>query len=192
MPGASSRSQPDPRRDRVRAQLWHILAGRLDVHGGHGHPGRVQQPGRCLLPVAVNRQRISGRRVQQSHQLPLGTPDSQPQRHRPVTGVVGEHDEVVAVHVTAVQHPSVRPGLSNHDAHNRHGGPPAGGKTATRPTLLSVRRPATGYPPVADQGTGSAGANPQDGMARIGEAGPGVPGCLRHRFQKIVVTKPDS
>jgi hypothetical protein len=146
MPGSGGRGEADPRRDRVRAQLCRILAGRLDVHGGHGHPGGVQQPGRCLLPVTVDRQRISGRRVQQPHQLPFSAPNPQPQRHRPVTGIVGEHDEVMAVYGTADRQPA-GPGISNHDADIRHGGPPDDSKTATRPILVSARRPATGYPP---------------------------------------------
>jgi hypothetical protein len=85
MPASGGRGQPDPRRGRVRAQLWHILAGRLDVHGGHPHSGRVQQPGRRLLQDTGRHGVIAGP-VHQPPQL-LGNP--QPQRHRPVTRVVG-------------------------------------------------------------------------------------------------------
>ena len=103
MPGSGGRGQLDPRRGRVRAQLRHILAGRLDVHGGHRHPGRVQQPGRCLLQD-TGHHGVPGRPVQQPpQQLEIQT--RQPQRHRPVTGVVGEHDELLAVHGTAVRRP---------------------------------------------------------------------------------------
>src|ERR1700678_2056025 len=38
------------------------------------------------------------------------------------------------------------------DADSRHGGPPADGEAAIRLTLVSVRRPATGYPPAAASG----------------------------------------
>ena len=38
---------------------------------------------------------------------------------------------------------------SRNDADSRHGGPPADGEAAIRLTLVSVRRPATGYPPAA-------------------------------------------
>jgi hypothetical protein len=37
--------------------------------------------------------------------------------------------------------------LRKNDADSRHGGPPADGEAAIRLTLISVRRPATGYPP---------------------------------------------
>jgi len=122
MPGSGGRGQPDPRRGRVRAQLRHILAGRLDVHGSHRHPGRVQQPGRCLLQD-TGHHGVPGRPVQQPpQQLEIQT--RQPQRHRPVTAIlgrhcVGEHDEVPPVHGTAVRWPS-GPGISQHDTDNRH------------------------------------------------------------------------
>jgi hypothetical protein len=48
----------------------------------------------------------------------------------------------------------VRPGgfAAKNDADSRHGDPPADGETAIRLTLISVRRPATGYPPAAGPG----------------------------------------
>jgi len=121
MPVSGGRGQPDPRRGRARAQLRHIFTGRLDVHGGHPHPGRMQQPGRCLLQD-TGHHGVPGRPLQQPPQQ-LGIDNPQPQRHRPVTGVIGEHDELLAVHGTALRHPS-GPGISKHDADNRHGGPP--------------------------------------------------------------------
>jgi hypothetical protein len=135
MPVSGGRGQLDPRRGRVRAQLRHIFLGRLDVHGDHGHPGRVQQPGRCLLQDA-GQHGVSGRPVQRPQQFETVNP--QPQRHRPVIRVVGEHDECLAVHGTAARH-SPGPGIIKHDADNRHGGPPGDGKTATWATLVSVR-----------------------------------------------------
>jgi hypothetical protein len=63
MPGSGGRGQPDPRRDRVRAQLWHILAGRLDVHGGHPHPGRVQPSGFAVLVQTIYADDYRGRTV---------------------------------------------------------------------------------------------------------------------------------
>ena len=152
MPGSGGRSKPHPRHGRVRAQLRHILAGRLDVHGGHRHPGRVQQPGRRLLQD-TGHHCVSDRPIQQQpQQLEIQT--LQPQRHRPVTGVIGEHDEEPTVHGTAARRSS-GPGISKHDADNRHGAPPRDSKTAIRATLISVRWPARGYPVggrTADQG----------------------------------------
>jgi hypothetical protein len=164
LPGPGGRGQPDPGRGRVRAQLRHVLAGRLDVHGGHPHPGRVQQPGRRLRQDAGHQGVFAGP-VQQPPQ-PLGNP--QPQRNRPVTCVVGEHDEIPAGHDAALRHPVG----TVHDADNRHGGPPADGKTAIRATLVSAPRPAAGYPPAARStvacwgrraGAGRAGRRPGPG-----------------------------
>jgi hypothetical protein len=121
MPVSGGRGQRDPRRGRVRAQLRHILTGRLDVHSGHPHPGRMQQPGRCLLQDTVHHG-IPGRPLKQPPQQ-LGIDNSQPKRHRPVTGVIGEHDELPTTHGTALRHPS-GPGISKHDTDNRHSGPP--------------------------------------------------------------------
>jgi hypothetical protein len=42
--------------------------------------------------------------------------------------------------------------MRKNDADSRHGGPPADGEAAIRLTLVSVRRPATGYPPAAASG----------------------------------------
>ena len=47
-----------------------------------------------------------------------------------------------------VLHGERRAGRRN-DADSRHGDPPADGEAAIRLTLISVRRPATGYPPAA-------------------------------------------
>ena len=122
----------------------------LDVHGGHRHPGRVQQPGRCLLQD-TGQHGVPGRPVQQPpQQLEIQT--RQPQRHHPVTAIlgrhcVGEHDEVPAVHGTAVRRPS-GPGISKHDTDNRHDGPPEDSESAhthkcptTTPRV--TRRPRT-------------------------------------------------
>ena len=154
MPDSGGRGQPDPRRGRVRAQLRHILAGRLDVHGGHRHPGRVQQPGRHLLQD-TGHHGVPGRPRQQRQQQ-LGIDSPQPQRHRPLTAIlgkhrVGEHDELLAVHGTAGRHPT-GPGISKHDTDNRHDDPPEDSKTATRPTLISVRRPRHGLPAAGRSG----------------------------------------
>jgi len=81
----------------------------------------MQQPGRRLLQDTGHHD-VSGRPLQQ-HPQQLEIQTRQPQRHRPVTRVVGEHDEDLAVHDTAVRRPS-GPGISKHDADNRHGGPP--------------------------------------------------------------------
>ncbi len=86
-------------------------------------------------------------------------PNPQPQRHRPVAPIlgrhcVGQHDETLdqppVGHVTPVRGPC-RPVVAQrmNDADSRHGGPPADGEAAIRLTLVSVRRPATGYPPAA-------------------------------------------
>ena len=88
--------------------------------------------------------------------------------------VVGQHDETLmrppAGHVTPVQGPwgrmwhagtmrTVVTAILQQTAGQRFGS-----------YLVSVRRPATGYPPPTNQGTGSAGANPHAGKARTGEA----------------------
>jgi len=149
MSGSGGRGQLDPRRGRVRAQLRHTLAGRLDVHGGNGHPGRMQQPGRRLLQD-TGRHGVPGRPVQQRQQQ-LGADNPQPQQHRPVTGVVGERDELLAVHGTTARHPS-GPGISKHDADNRHDGPPGAARQRLGPHSLVSDDHATGYPPPTDRG----------------------------------------
>ena len=145
MPGSGGRGQPDPRRGRVRAQLWHILAGRLDVHGGHRHPGRVQQPGRCLLQDTGHQRGVPGRPVQQPPQQlekPAATAAPPGDRH-----LASSASTMRSRPVTVLPSGALRSGVSKHDADNRHDGPPEDSKTATRATLVSVRRPATGYPP---------------------------------------------
>src|SRR5271155_5555148 len=52
-------------------------------------------------------------------------------------------------HVTPVRGPCGPDVARRNDADSRHGGPPADGEAAIRLTLISVRRPATGYPPAA-------------------------------------------
>ena len=166
MPGSGGRGQPDPRRGRVRAQLWHILAGLLDVHGGHLHPGRVQQPGRRLLQDTGRHGVIAGP-VQQPPQL-LGNP--QPQRHRPVTRVVGQHDEIPAGHDAARGPPPgrTRCGQSSRGSSRRRQDSDSGPHPLVRaagqrlPARWQIREQAA---PERIQSTGTA---------RIGEAEPGA------------------
>jgi len=151
-PGSRDRGQPDARRDRVRAQLGHIVAGRLDVHGAHLRPGRPQQPDRCLQQ-ATGHLGVRGGPAQQL----FVAENPQPQRHRPAARVVGQHDELLVQppvgHVTPVRGPCRPDAMARkNDADSRHGGPPADGGAAIRLTLVSVRWPATGYPPAAGPG----------------------------------------
>src|ERR1700728_1188247 len=55
-------------------------------------------------------------------------------------------------HVTPVRGPWGPDVAHRNDADSGHGGPPADGETAIRLTLVSVRRPATGYPSAAASG----------------------------------------
>ena len=70
--------------------------------------------------------------------------------------IVGQHDETLVQppvgHVTPVRGPCGPVVARKNDADSRHGGPPADGGAAIRLTLVSVRRPATGYPPAAGPG----------------------------------------
>src|SRR6202167_3007516 len=72
--------------------------------------------------------------------------------------IVGQHDETLmrppVGHVTPVRGPWGPDVARRNDADSRHGGPPADGEAAIRLTLISVRRPATGYPPAAGPGQG--------------------------------------
>src|SRR5271170_4013417 len=55
-------------------------------------------------------------------------------------------------HVTPVRGPCGPDVARRNDADSRHDDPPADGEAAIRLTLVSVRRPATGYPPAAGSG----------------------------------------
>src|ERR1700681_4292787 len=55
-------------------------------------------------------------------------------------------------HLTPVRGPCGPDVARRNDADSRHGGPPADGEAAVRLTIISVRRPATGYPPAAGSG----------------------------------------
>ena len=154
-PGFCGRGQPGACRDRVPAQLGHIVAGRLDVHGAHLRPGRPQQPDRCLQQ-ASGHLGVRGGPAQPAQQL-LVAENPQPQRHRPVARVIGQHDELLVQppvgHVTPVRGPCGPEVMAReNDADSRHGDPPADSEAAIRLTLISVRRPATGYPPAAAPG----------------------------------------
>jgi hypothetical protein len=154
-PGSCGRGQPDAGRDRVPAQLGHVVAGRLDVHGADRCPGRPQQPDRCLQQ-ATGHLGVRGGPAQPVQQLLLAE-NPQPQRHRPAARVVGQHDETLVQPPVGIVTPVRGPcgpvvAQRMNDVDSGHGGPPADSGAAIRLTLVSVRRPATGYPPAAASG----------------------------------------
>ena len=104
---------------------------------------------------------------------------------------VGQHDETLVQppvgHVTPVRGPC-GPVVAQrmNDVDSRHGGPPADGEAAIRLTLVSVRRPATGYPP-GRAGSGIVGTfltracRADGGEDRVHHLVEGLPGVDRDR-----------
>ena len=95
LPGSGAAADLDPCPSGLRRQFSGIGIGHFDVHAGHRGPGRAKQPhaqvfrdsgghGDAAGVVQKLRQRVGAR--------PLAV--QQPDRHRAVAGVVGEHDQV--------------------------------------------------------------------------------------------------
>ena len=129
-----------------------------------------QRPRQCGLCPAAQQPRGSSARNASRRGAGRLTRLRQPQRHRPVTGVVGEHDEVPAVHGTAVRRPS-SPGISKHDTDNRHDGPLGAARQRIGPHSLVSGDHATGYPRPADRGNRPLRAA-EPSRSRAGDAAP--------------------
>jgi hypothetical protein len=95
VPGSGAAADLDPRRRGLGRQFASVGLGHLDVHAGHRGPGRAEQPGAEFLGDSGGH----GHAIQLVDQLrqraaagPIAM--QQPDRHRAVAGVVGEHDQV--------------------------------------------------------------------------------------------------
>ena len=138
MPGSGGRGQPDPRRGRVRAQLWHILAG------GSMSTAVTSTPAACSSRAAVSSRTpaitASPAGRSSSHHSYLETRSHSGTARRPVSSAstmrcrpfttlpsgTPPGQRTMRTIVTMVLQKTARQRLGA--------------------TLISVRRPATGYP----------------------------------------------
>jgi hypothetical protein len=163
LPGSGRRAEFDPCRGRIGdqpgtgSQPGGTIRGHLDVYPGHRGPGRAEQPGAEFLRDP-SRDGDAARRVEQARQGVGARPVAmqQPDRHRAVAGVVGEHDQEPLDQELAVAHlprpgPDVRDADGDHDVSPGRGRENAGRSVTGCPkswrvfTLPSVWRPGPCY-----------------------------------------------
>ena len=155
LPGPAGHGDVYPRGGHPRAQVG-------DGHGGHGDPGRVQQLAGHLPGIVDGVFGVAGAGEQAPEHAVVGQPD----RQRPVPGVVGEHHKADWL--------AFWPGVGVRDTDGSHGGPPGGGGDkvgAVRGDVLA--QPAAGLVQAGLGGAGSAG-DPAFGLVGVVEQGDGV------------------
>lgn len=134
-----------------------------DGHGGHGDPGRVQQPAGHLPGVVFGVFLVAVAGAGEQAQDGEG---GQPDRQRPVPGVVGEYHKAGWL--------AFWPGVGVRDADSSHGGSPGGGGDEVGAVGGDVRaQPAAG---LVQAGLGGAGRGGDlaGGLVGVVEQGDGL------------------